>query len=49
MNDKKEFPVMTAEILESIENGEMTTNQARIKLGLEPIDDPTADIFLKKE
>ena len=48
MKDKKETAATAAELLKLIENGELTVNQAREKLGLEPINDPSADKLLKK-
>ncbi|MFK7692881.1 hypothetical protein [Paenibacillus sp. HJGM_3] len=49
MEEKKESAAMAAEVLGSIKKGEMTTNQARAKFGLEPIGEPAADAFIKRE
>ncbi|BFH10667.1 hypothetical protein WJ0W_005778 [Paenibacillus melissococcoides] len=49
MSTKKKAADITAVVLETIENGKKTINQARSDFGLEPIDDPTADELLKRE
>ncbi|MFD3271476.1 hypothetical protein ACE3MS_15255 [Paenibacillus dendritiformis] len=48
-NVRAELKKESADIASEVEKGEMTMNQARAKFGLDPLDDPAADAFLKKE
>lgn len=48
-NVRAELKKESADIAAEVEKGEVTMNMARAKFGLDLFDDPTADVFFKKE
>ncbi|MBO9599477.1 MAG: hypothetical protein J7559_16845 [Cohnella sp.] len=49
MSDKNKETADGAAVMEAVDSGEMTLNQARISYGLKPIDHASADKLVKKE
>jgi len=46
--DKKETAIKAEELGRKIEDGEITINQARVEMGLNPLNDKGADELLKR-